>query len=168
MKNRDTQFKATIRLLFPLLLACLAAVFILPVTPARADTLPFNGTVSGSITASTPVDECYVINDVINEGKATVLGRFTGTAQFVLNACTLRYVGSYQFTDANGDSISGPLFGRLIPTDTLGVFDNNETAFVASGTGRFVGATAVFHLRGQIDTNTGTFTLPWRGTITLP
>ena len=134
---------------------------------APATELPFNGTVSGNIISSTPLDECYVSNDVTNGGHATVLGNFTGTALFVLDVCNLRYVGSYQFTDANGDSISGPLLGRLIPTDTAGVFDNQETAFVTSGTGRFAGATSVFHLRGQIDTNTGTFTLPWRGTITL-
>jgi hypothetical protein len=32
-------------------------------------------------------------------------------------------------------------------------------------TGRFANATGTFNLGGQIDTNTGTFSLPWQGTI---
>ena len=62
-----------------------------------------------------------------------------------------------QFTAANGDSISGSFIGQLTPTGTPGVFDNDETAFITSGTGRFADATGTFHLGGQIDNNTGTF-----------
>jgi len=93
------------------------------------------------------------------------LGRFTGTAEFVINVCDLTYVGSYVFTAANGDSISGPFSGSLTPTDVQGLFDNTETAFITSGTGRFASATGTFNLGGQIDLNIGTFSLPWEGTI---
>ena len=149
-----------------LLLACFGAVFISVPTPAAADTqVPFNGIVSGNIISTTPLDECHLLIDVVNGGNATQLGRFTGTAQFILNVCDLSYIGTYEFTGANGDSISGSFIGQLTPTGTPGVFDNDETAFITSGTGRFAGATGTFHLGGQIDTNTGTFALPWQGTI---
>ena len=50
MKNRNIQFKATAGVLIPLLLACLAAVFISAPNPALArDQLPFNGIVSGYV-----------------------------------------------------------------------------------------------------------------------
>ena len=143
-----------------------AAAVISAATPAAgADQVPFRGVVTGSIISITPLDECHLLSEVVNGGNATQLGRFTGTAEFVLNVCDLTYVGSYVFTATNGDTISGPLFGNLTPTNVQGVFDNTETAFVTNGTGRFANATSTFNLGGQIDLNTGTFSLPWQGTI---
>ena len=98
-------------------------------------------------------------------GKRLAYGGFTGTAEFVLNVCDLTYVGSYVFTAANGDSISGPFTGTLTRTDVAGVFDNDESAFITSGTGRFANATGSFVLGGQIDLNSGTFSLPWQDNI---
>ncbi|PYK47339.1 MAG: hypothetical protein DME20_12330 [Verrucomicrobia bacterium] len=178
MKNRNIQFTATAlrckssRLsavagfLIPLFLACFAAVFISATTPASArDQVPFNGIVSGTIISTVPLDECHVLSEAVNGGNAMQLGRFNGTAEFVLNVCDLTYVGSYVFTGANGDSISGPFTGTLTPTPIPGVFDNNELAFITGGTGRFANATGTFNLGGQIDNNAGTFSLPWQGTI---
>ena len=144
-----------------------AAAMILVTTPASAtDQVPFRGIVSGSVVSITPVDECHQLAEAVNGGNATQLGRFTGTAEFVLDVCDLTYVGSYVFTAANGDSISGPFSGSLTPTDVPGVFDNTEIAFITGGTGRFANATGTFSLGGQIDLNTGTFSLPWQeGTI---
>jgi hypothetical protein len=143
-----------------------AAAMISATTPASArDQVPFRGVVSGSVVSITPLDECHQLAEAVNGGNATQLGRFNGTAEFVLNVCDLTYVGSYVFTGANGDSISGPFTGTLTPTAIPGVFDNNELAFITAGTGRFVNATGTFNLGGQIDLNTGTFSLPWQGTI---
>jgi hypothetical protein len=141
-----------------------AMMSAITVASAR-DQVPFRGIVSGSVNSITPLDECHELAEATNGGNATQLGRFTGTAEFVLNVCDLTYVGSYVFTAANGDSISGPFTGTLTPTDVPGVFDNTETAFITSGTGRFANATGTFDLGGQIDLNTGTFSLPWEGTI---
>ena len=166
MKNRNLQFKPTAGLLIPLLLACFAAVFISTDAPAKAgDTVPFKGTLSGSVISSVPLDECHVLSEIVNGGNATQLGRFTGTAEFILNVCDLTYVGSYVFTAANGDSISGPFTGTLTPTSIEGVFDNNELAFITGGTGRFANATGTFNLGGQVNLNTGTFSVPMEGTI---
>jgi hypothetical protein len=141
-----------------------AMMSAITVASAR-DQVPFRGIVSGSVNSITPLDECHELAEATNGGNATQLGRFTGTAEFVLNVCDLTYVGSYVFTAANGDSISGPFTGTLTPTGVPGVFDNTETAFITSGTGRFANATGTFDLGGQIDLNTGTFSLPWEGTI---
>ena len=144
-----------------------AAVMVSVITPVLAtDQVPFRGIVSGSVTSVTPLDECHQLAEVVNGGNATQLGRFTGTAEFVLNVCDLTYVGSYAWTAANGDSISGPFSGSLTPTPVPGVFDNTEIAFITNGTGRFANATGTFNLGGQIDLNSGTFSLPWQdGTI---
>ena len=166
MKNRNLQFKPTAGLLIPLLLACFTAVFVSAAAPARAgDTVPFKGTLSGTVISSVPLDECHVLSEIVNGGNATQLGRFTGTAEFILNVCDLTYVGSYVFTGANGDSISGPFTGTLTPTSIEGVFDNDEVAFITGGTGRFANATGTFNLGGQVDLNTGTFSVPMEGTI---
>jgi hypothetical protein len=147
--------------------AVLAVAAIISITtPASGkDQVPFKGVVSGSVTSVTPIDQCHQLAEAVNGGIATQLGRFTGTAEFVLDFCDLTYVGSYVFTAANGDSISGPFSGSLTATAVPGVFDNIETAFITNGTGRFAAATGTFNLGGQINLNTGTFSLPWDGTI---
>jgi len=166
MKNRNIQFKPTAGLLIPLLLACFAAVFVSAAAPARAgDTVPFKGTLSGTIISSVPLDECHVLTEIVNGGNATQLGRYNGTAESIFDLCNLTYVGSYVFIAANGDSISGPFTGTLTPTSIAGVFDNDELAFITGGTGRFANATGTFNLGGQIDLNTGTFSVPMQGTI---
>ena len=155
------------------LLACFAAVFISAPTPARAgDTVPFNGTVSGFVESQEPVDGCTVHVHVVNFGNATELGAFTGYADFYPNFCedypNITYTGFFYWTAANGDKFEGTFDGYLTPTDTLGVYDNHETADVTAGggsTGRFVRATSHFTLGGQLDFNTGSFVLPWQGVI---
>jgi hypothetical protein len=158
-------------LLIPLLLACIAAALISATTPAVArDQVPFKGTVSGQIPSDLgpPVPGsggCVFNFFVSNSGHATQLGNFTGMANFIPNVCTGAYTGSFHWIAANGDSISGPFFGQLIPTGTPGVFDNDETAIITSGTGRFAGASGMFTLHGQVNFVTLSFVLPWEGTI---
>jgi hypothetical protein len=173
MKNRNIQFKATAVVLIPLLLGCLAAVFISASTPAAAsETVPFNGTVSGYIETQEPVDQCTVHAHVINFGNANQLGAFTGTAEFYPNFCedppNITYTGAFDWFAANGDEISGTFEGYLSPTETPGVYDNHETADVIGGTGRFASATGHFEeLGGQVDFTTipASFVLPWQGYI---
>ena len=143
-----------------------AAMISVTTSVLATDQVPFKGVVSGTVTSVTPLDECHQLAEAVNSGNATQLGRFTGTAEFVLDVCDLTYVGTYAWTAANGDSISGPFSGSLTPTDVPGLFDNTETAFITNGTGRFANATGTFNLGGQIDLNSGTFSLPWQdGTI---
>jgi hypothetical protein len=153
------------------LLACSVAAFILGTTSVAAgDEVPFKGTVSGQIPSNLgpPVPGtggCVFNFTVSNSGNATALGHFTGQAEFRPNLCDGSYTGSFHWIAANGDEISGPFFGQLIPTGTPGVFDNDETALVTGGTGRFAAATGTFTLSGQVNFTTLSFVLPWEGTI---
>jgi hypothetical protein len=154
-----------------LLLVCFATMFISARTRAVAsDQVPFNGTVSGQIPSDflshgVPGNPCLLDFFVNNSGNATVIGPFMGQAEFRPNLCDGSYTGTFHWIAANGDAISGPFFGQLIPTATQGVFDNSETAIVTGGTGRFTGATGMFTLTGQVNFNTLSFVLPWKGTI---
>jgi hypothetical protein len=72
MKNRNTPFKPSAGLLIPLLLACLAAVFISAPNPALArDQVPFNGTLAGCVETQEPVDECTIDAHAVLFGNAT-------------------------------------------------------------------------------------------------
>ena len=174
MKNRNIQFKVTRGVLIPLLLACLAAVFISVPIPAVAnghdDDQPFSGTVSGTIPEDLGpplpgTDGCVFRITVPNSGNSNQLGQFTGTAEFFPNLCDGSYSGTYQWVAQNGDRISGPFRGQLIPTATPGVFYNLETTLITSGTGRFRHATGMCTSYGEVNFNTRTFVLPWLGTI---
>ena len=170
--GNSTNQKFNKRHLFPvaLVFACLA-VFFTATTPAGAgNQVPFIGSVSGQIppdflSHGVPGEPCLLDFFVNNSGNATQLGHFTGQAEFRPNLCDGSYTGTFHWIAANGDEISGPFFGQLIPTATAGVFDNNETALVTGGTGRFTGATGMFTLHGQVNFNTLSFVLPWQGTI---
>jgi len=167
MKKRNIQFTAAAGCLCPLLLTCVAAVFISATTPAVAgDMVPFNGTVSGYVETQEPVDQCTVHAHGVNFGNANQLGAFTGTAEFYPNFCedppNITYTGTFHWFAANGDIIEGTFHGYLADPDMDGVYDNYETAEVTGGTGRFTDATGSFSLGGQIDftTNPPSFVLP--------
>jgi hypothetical protein len=156
MKNRNIQFKPTAGVLIPLLLACLAAVFISAPTPAAAsEIVPFNGTLSGCVETQEPVDQCTTHTHAALFGNATQLGAFTGTGEFYQDFCedppNITYIGSFHLFAANGDELSGTFEGYLSPTETPGVYDNHETSDVTGGTGRFTSATGHWDSGGQID-----------------
>ena len=155
-------------LLIPLLFA---AVVISATAPAVAgNQVPFRGTVSGHIPADmgppVPGSGGCVFNFFVdNFGNATQFGHFTGTGNLIPNVCDGSYTGTFSWSAANGDTISGLFFGQLIPTATPGVFDNNETTIVTGGTGRFNGATGMWTSHGQVNFVTLSFVLPFEGTI---
>jgi hypothetical protein len=156
MKNRNIQFKPTAGVLIPLLLACLAAVFISAPTPAAAsEIVPFNGTLSGCVETQEPVDQCTIHTHAALFGNATQLGAFTGTGEFYQDFCedppNITYIGSFHLLAANGDELSGTFEGYLSPTETPGVYDNHETSDVTGGTSRFTSATGHWDSGGQID-----------------
>ncbi len=172
MKNRNIQFKPTAGVLIPLLLACLAAVFISAPTPAAAsEIVPFNGTLSGLVETQEPVDQCTIHAHAALFGNATQLGAFTGTGEFYENFCedppNITYTGTFHLFAANGDELSGTFDGYLSPTGTPGVYDNHEVSDVTGGTGRFTSATGHWDSGGQIDVTTEplSFSLPVQGWI---
>src|SRR4030095_1763878 len=88
VKNRNIQFKPTAGVLIPLLLACLAAVFISASNSASAgEQVAVLGTLAGCVETQEPVDQCTIHAHAALFGNATQLGAFTGTGEFYENFC---------------------------------------------------------------------------------
>ena len=168
MKNRNIQFKPTAGVLIPLLLACLAAVFIsAPIPAAAGEMVPFNATLSGYVETSEFLPPCTIHGHAIVFGNATHLGVYTGTGELYQDVCNSTFIGSFHWFAANRDEIYGTFAGYLTPTGTPGVFDNHETADATGGTGRFAGATGHWEAGGQVDFTTEpiSFVTPAQGWI---
>jgi hypothetical protein len=78
------------------------------------------------------------------EGNATHLGRFTATmTATVTPGSTSTSTGTFIFTAANGDQLSGTFVGSgvFIPPATASI---TEVATIEGGTGRFASATGTF------------------------
>lgn len=92
------------------------------------------------------------------EGTAAHLGRFTGTLAAEVGPDN-RSAGTFIFTAANGDELSGTFVGEgvFMPPNTARL---TEVATIESGTGRFAGATGTFTIVrfDNIDFATGTAT----------
>ena len=170
MKNRNIQFKPTAGVLIPLLLACLAAVFIsAPIPAAAGEMVPFNATLSGYVETSEFLPPCTIHGHAIVFGNATHLGACHRDRRIVPRRLrdNRTYIGSFHWFAANGDEIYGTFAGYLTPTGTPGVFDNHETADATGGTGRFASATGHWEAGGQIDFTTEpiSFVTPAQGWI---
>ena len=101
-------------------------------------------------------------------GNATQLGQFTLAIPHLVNRATRTAIGSYQFTAANGDTLSADFTGQATPTATPGVIYIVETATITGGTGRFAGATGSFTSERLYDTIAGTTIGSFEGTISTP
>jgi hypothetical protein len=96
MKNRNIQFKPTAGILIPLLLSCLAAVFISAPTPAAArEIVPFNATLTGYVETSEFLPPCTIHGHAIVFGNATYLGVYTGTGELYQDVCNSTFIGSF-------------------------------------------------------------------------
>jgi hypothetical protein len=103
--------------------------------------------------------------DIAATGNATHLGHFTLDVPHVVNPVTRTAIGSYQFTAANGDTLTAEFTGRSMPTDMPGVLYIEEMATITGGTGRFEGATGSFTVERLFDTVAGTTIGSFEGTI---
>jgi hypothetical protein len=109
--------------------------------PARAgEQVPFKGRTSGVVTV-TDVSFPFVTATVVGEGVATHLGRFTLTAQSVVDVSLpgAPAAGSWTLTAANGDQ----LFVTFV---AVGIAPNvgRGDFTIVGGTGRFEGATGSY------------------------
>ena len=143
-----------------LALAILAVVGLAGPAPA-GEQVPFEGSFEGDVTV-TPLAPPFVMVDVEATGKATHLGKFTLDIPHVVNRANGTAVGSYEFTAANGDTLTADFTGKATPTATPGVLYIEEAATITGGTGRFAGATGSFTVERLYDTVAGTTA----GTIT--
>ena len=129
--------------------------------------VPFRGRLEGLATA-TPLAPPFVAVNLEGSGNATQLGRFDVSISLVANATDGTAVGTYEFTAANGDTLTADFTERFTPTDVPGVFSDVITATITGGTGRFAGATGSFVSDRVADHVTGIVSDFFEGTISSP
>ncbi len=134
---------------------------------AAGEQVPFKGSLEGDVTV-TPLTPPFVSVLVEATGNATQLGQFTVAIPHVVNRATRTASGSYEFTAANGDTLTADFTGTAVPTATPGVLYIEETATITGGTGRFAGATGSFTTERLYDTVAGTTVGSFEGTISSP
>ena len=146
----------------------LAVVVVLGLTGpvAAGEQVPFKGRLEGVVTV-TPLAPPFVAVYVDATGRATHLGRFTLDIPHVVNRATSTAIGTYEFTAANGDTLTADFAGLSMPTSTPGVIAIVESAIITGGTGRFAGATGHFTAERLFDRVNGTTTGSFKGTIRL-
>ena len=132
-----------------------------------AHEVPFKGSLEG-VVSMTPLAPPFMSVLVNATGNATQLGQFTLAIPHVVNRTDRTAVGTYEFTAANGDTLSADFTGKATPTATPGVLYIEETATITGGTGRFAGANGGFTTERLFDTVAHTTTGSFSGTISSP
>ena len=133
---------------------------------SNAQEVPFKGRLEGTATI-TPATPPFLSVLIEGTGNATHLGRFTVEIPHVVNAMNRTSVGTYEFTAANGDTLTAGFTGQA----TLmapGVLSVAETATITGGTGRFTDASGSFAVERVFNQVTGLTTGSFEGTISSP
>ena len=134
---------------------------------AAGEQVPFRGRLEGIVATVTPLTPPFVAVTLEGEGNATQLGHFDVSSSLVANAADGTAVGTYEFTAANGDTLTADYTEYFAPTDVPGVFADVITATITGGTGRFAGATGSFVSYRAADHVTGIVTDTFEGTISI-
>jgi hypothetical protein len=130
--------------------------------------VPFRGRLEGIVATVTPLTPPFVAVNLEGEGNATQLGHFDVSSSIVANEADGTAVGTYEFTAANGDTLTADYTEYFTPTDVPGVFSDVITATITGGTGRFAGATGSFDAERVVDMVHGTVTESFDGAISTP
>ena len=141
------------------------SVMVLAGPAAAGKQVPFKGRLEAVVTSVTPLVPPMVSVAIEGEGRATQLGHFTVSFPHVVDRSTGIVVGTYEFTAANGDTLTADFTGQVTPTDVPGVVHVEEEATITGGTGRFAGATGSFTGERLVHMATGTTEGFFEGTI---
>jgi hypothetical protein len=133
----------------------------------REKQVPFRGSLEGTATVA-PLAPPFVAVDIEGSGHATQLGHFEVSIPHVTNRSNGTAEGTYEFTAANGDTLTAHFTSQVTPTDVPGVVSVAVTATITGGTGRFEGATGSFVGDRLVDMRNGTVTESFDGTISTP
>jgi hypothetical protein len=127
--------------------------------------VPFKGRLEGTatITPGSP----FLSVSIEGTGNATHLGRFTVEIPHLVNPMNRTSIGTYEFTAANGDTLTAGFTGQATLT-APGVLSVVETATITGGTGRFAGASGSFTVERLFNQVTGLTTGSFEGTIPSP
>jgi len=128
--------------------------------------VPFKGRLEGTATI-TPGTPPFVSVSIGGTGNATHLGRFTLEIPHVVNAMNRTSTGTYEFTAANGDTLTAGFTGQATLT-APGVLSVVEIATITGGTGRFADATGSFTVERLFNQVTGVTTGSFEGTLPSP
>jgi hypothetical protein len=128
--------------------------------------VPFKGRLEGTATI-TPGTPPFLSVSLEGTGNATHLGRFTVGIPHVVNATNRTSTGTYEFTAANGDTLTAGFTGQATLTSP-GVLSIVETATITGGTGRFADATGSFTVERSFNQVTGLTTGSFEGTVSSP
>lgn len=130
----------------------------------RGEQVPLKGWLEGRLTMSTPLTPPLVSNLIEGSGNGTELGRYTIEIPHVVDTTTRILTGTYEFTAANGDTLTAEFTGqaRLTAPGVLTVLDR---ATITGGTGRFAYATGSFVGERIFTFATGETTGTFEGTI---
>ena len=135
---------------------------------AQGHEVPFKGRWEGAVTARTPLPPGFLSISFEGTGNATHLGRFTVEIRIVLNTTDRTLTGTYEFTAANGDTLTAAVTGQS-PLMPPGVPQTSvETATITGGTGRFASASGSFTAERVVDLATFLTTGSFNGTISSP
>ena len=127
--------------------------------------VPFKGRLEGTatITPGSP----FLSVSIEGTGNATHLGRFIVEIPHLVNPMNRTSIGTYEFTAANGDTLTAGFTGQATLT-APGVLSVVETATITGGTGRFADATGSFTVARLFNQVTGLTTGSFEGTISSP
>ena len=124
--------------MFSRLSALLLAVTLVTAAPqttrADDDARPFTGTIGYATVSASPLPLGYTHVSGTVSGKLTVLGKFTGTVEYII-APNGSYTGLATKIDARGNKLYESLIGQFNATGSTG------TIKVVGGTGKFHEAT---------------------------
>ena len=124
--------------------------------------VPFKGDFSGTQTV-TPLGPQSAYVNGSGTGTATRLGLFTVEFPHEVNFVTRVGDGTYTFTAANGDTLSGDFTGQATGAPPL--ISIVEHITVTGGTGRFAGATGTITVERRFNQATGETDASFDGTI---
>ena len=136
---------------------------------AATKEVPFKGRLDGTFTFAPDPPPSPFASVHFSEvtGNGTDLGRFTVEAPHRVNLATLTSTGTFEFTAANGDTLTADFTGTATP-ETPSVVSIVETANITGGTGRFAGATGSFIVTRTADLASLLTTGSFEGTISSP
>jgi hypothetical protein len=129
---------------------------------ASAAEVPFKGHFAGTQTV-TPLGPQSAYVNGSGTGTATRLGLFTVEFPHMVNFATRVGEGTYTFTAANGDMLTGDFTGQADGAPPL--ISIVEHITVTGGTGRFAGATGTITVERRFDQAAGVTDASFEGTI---
>lgn len=148
---------------------CLASA-----TVARADTVSFTASFTGSSTPPAPGGGCPpsspLIVNVSGSGTIVPFGAATNVQSHCVNPVDFSFTNG-QFTNtitATGETFFGTYIGNLVPTADSTIFNINGAFTITGGTGIFAGATGGGSATGTLSVVTGHFTLFLHGSVAAP